>query len=188
MNFDIYKIFGDSPENMQKARQKVEEKFAKAGYELPNYTLALIDEIYNQIYAKESKAALRQGKEVSSQVSERIDTLKEATQIKLLTVALDKFNKGEESIEFAFNKGVPDANTSSLLTMIDPTGGLINHTRTDTARLPATYHSQKTCVFTITPEGDSVLVDGKPYGNADPVIDEINNMFKNVPPTEPLEQ
>ena len=73
-----------------------------------------------------------------------------------------------------------------MLNVIDPTGALINRTIADDRYLPQTYGKGE-CIFTITPEGDSVMLDGKHYGNDDPVISETKTML-NSAPDAPIEQ
>lgn len=180
MDFDAYRKFGGSPESLLKAKQQAEEKLVNAGYALPTFTSTYILDRYSQISDEEEYAAYKKAKKLKPAVTNRIEILKESAQVNLYNLVFDRFNNGEKTIELAFYKGMPDESTKYLLSNIDPAGGLLKHAREGSTCLPEMYHSQDSCIFTITPDGDSVMVDGKPFGQIDPVIEGVNNMISNT--------
>ena len=158
---------------IEEARVKAEERYFKYADNMPTYALTLIREVYNEKYIEATRQAQSidiTKEQPSSKVTETIDILKQLTEIKLLNHLANSFQKGEDSIQFSFTKGKPDQATADFFNLSNAIGNILNVTRTDHIKLPQSFHSQESCVFDMTPQGDSVTIDGKLFEQTDPFI------------------
>lgn len=197
MHFDIYNLTTKDFVLLEKLVDQAESRYYNAGYAKPSYALGLIDEAYNQLHKREVamaskgyrgdwRAELAAKGETSPAISTRFKFFELATKGKLYNELYETFKDGNgtESFELSFSKGMPDEQTQEFFTLRDVTGRAIAPTTTSKIRCPESYHAEKDCIVTVTPQGDSMAIDGKTYGVGDPVIDSINAMMKNVDPIE----
>lgn len=165
MNFNINALTLKDHVTLEQARKTAIENYTKAGYVAPTYATTLIAEVYNSIYNKEAAKAIKDGKDgISPTVGEKIEFLRDLTEVKLYNKLTTAFKQGDESFEFGFTRGMPDKQTADFFNLEDVAGAEISTTRTHMVRLPESFHCQKDCVFTMTPQGDNVCIDGQLYG------------------------
>ena len=158
---------------LEEERAKAEEKYFKYADNMPTYALTLIKEVYNEKHLQATRQA--QSRDItkdqpSGRVTETIDVLEQLTEIKLLNHLANSFQKGEDSIQFSFTKGKPDQTTAEFFNLSDTTDNILNITRTTHIKLPQSFHSKESCVFDMTPQGDTVTIDGKLFEQTDPFI------------------
>lgn len=166
-----FKIKGETiPDMEQRAalKQKAMLEYFKRGYKQPNYALTVIDEVYNDIYTRETIKAQAEadakGKYftgLSTNKTETIDILKDYTEIKLYKELTRAFREGEE-FSLTFENGKPDEATASFFNLEDVVGKYVNITRTTSVRTPVRFHAEERLEVMCTPEGDFLAKNNEP--------------------------
>lgn len=173
MDFDLNNIKIEDHVKLAKAKEKAVKEYVSNGYTMPTYAPTLISDVYIQLFEKETKKAFNSDKEgVSEKVTEKMEFMKELTEVKLYNTLNSNFKKGEESVEFSFYRGIPDKQTADFFNLEDVAGVEMNISRTSAIRLPKNLHCEKECTLTMTPQGDSICIDGRVFGAADPIVTE----------------
>ena len=185
MDFDLNNIKIEDHVKLDMAREKAIKDYVSNGYVLPTYAPTIIGDVYTQLFEKENNKAFKSNKDgVSEKIIEKMEFMKELTEVKLYNTLNSSFKKGEESVEFSFYRGIPDKQTADFFNLEDVAGVDINISRTSAIRLPKNLHCEKECTLTMTPQGDSICIDGRVFGAADPVATENFTNDCNVDPVQ----
>jgi len=169
MDFKIRALLNDEQKKLEQLTRETMLEYFSLGYKQPNYALTVIDEVYNDIFRRESIRdeldASRKDKyykEFSQQKSQTIDILRDLTKVKLYKELIHSFKQGEE-FSITFEKTKPDEATADFFNLGDAVSDYLNITRTDSIRTPVRFHAKKGLEVKCTPEGDYISTDHQPF-------------------------